>query len=163
MNAARNKVKDKKPAKKNLMDLVKKSQLRTDLPDFQSGDTVKVHCKIIEGSKERIQLFQGMVIKRSRGNGADATFTVRKVSYNIGVERTFLLHSPRIAKIEIVSKGRVRRAKLFYLRNLSGKAARIESLYHDSSADQKDAAPAKAEPVTGKKAANVEMENSATA
>lgn len=132
MNAAKKKTKENKPAKKDLMAIATQTMLRTDLPEFQPGDTIKVHCKIIEGSKERIQLFQGMVIKRSRGNTANATFTVRKVSYNIGVERTFLLHSPRIAKIEIVSRGRVRRAKLFYLRELSGKAARIESLYNEN-------------------------------
>jgi large subunit ribosomal protein L19 len=103
--------------------------LRTDLPDFRVGDTVRVHYRIVEGDKERTQVFQGVVIKRSRA-GARSTFTVRKVSFNVGVERIFLSHSPRIEKVEIVSKGVVRRARLFYLRDLAGKAARVR--------DQKD-------------------------
>lgn len=102
-------------------------QLKTDVPDFQAGDTVKVHAKIIEGSKERIQVFEGVVLKRNRRNNASATFTVRKISSNIGVERTFLVHSPRIDKIEIVSRGSVRRARLFYLRGRTGKQARIKT------------------------------------
>jgi large subunit ribosomal protein L19 len=106
------------------------SQLRTGLPDFRVGDTVRVHYRIVEGDKDRVQVFQGVVIKRHRA-GARSTFTVRKVSFNVGVERMFLSHSPRIEKIEIVSKGIVRRARLFYLRDLSGKAARVR--------DQKDA------------------------
>ena len=102
-------------------------QLRNDIPEFRPGDTVKVHTKIIEGNKERIQVFEGVVIKRhARASSNCATFTVRKVSYNVGVERTFLLHSPQVAKIEVVTTGRVRRARLFYLRNLRGKAARIK-------------------------------------
>jgi large subunit ribosomal protein L19 len=105
------------------------SQLRTGLPDFRVGDTVRVHYKIVEGDKDRIQVFQGVVIKRHRA-GARSTFTVRKVSFNVGVERVFLSHSPRIEKIEVVSKGVVRRARLFYLRDLQGKAARVR--------DQKD-------------------------
>jgi large subunit ribosomal protein L19 len=101
------------------------SQLRSDIPDFKVGDTVRVHAKIIEGDKERIQVFEGAVI--SRANGVNrATFTVRKVSYGVGVERIFPLHSPRIDKIEVVMRGKVRRAKLYYLRELSGKAARIK-------------------------------------
>ncbi|MCL4145526.1 UNVERIFIED_CONTAM: hypothetical protein GTU68_049550 [Idotea baltica] len=104
-----------------------KEQLKTDLPDFRTGDTVKVYNKIVEGAKERVQIFEGVVILRSKKNKPNATFTVRKVSYNVGVERTFLLHSPRIEKIEIVSKGIVRRARLFYLRDLRGKKARIKS------------------------------------
>ena len=108
---------------------------RTDLPNFAAGDTVKVHCKIIEGTKERIQIFQGLVIRRTRGNSANATFSVRKVSFNIGVERTFMLHSPRVAKIEVVSIGKVRRSKLFYLRELKGKAARIESSLNTGTAN----------------------------
>ncbi len=101
------------------------SQLRSDLPDFKVGDTIRVHAKIIEGDKERIQVFEGAVI--SRANGVNrATFTVRKVSYGVGVERIFPLHSPRIDKIEVVMRGKVRRAKLYYLRELSGKAARIK-------------------------------------
>lgn len=102
-------------------------QRRKVLPKFRAGDTVKVHTKIVEGTKERIQIFQGVVIRRHKGELADATFTVRKISYNIGVERTFLLHSPRIEQIEVVSHGEVRRARLFYLRDLRGKAARIRS------------------------------------
>lgn len=101
------------------------SQLRSDIPDFKVGDTVRVHAKIIEGDKERIQVFEGAVI--SRANGVNrATFTVRKISYGVGVERIFPLHSPRIDKIEVVTRGKVRRAKLYYLRELSGKAARIK-------------------------------------
>ncbi len=110
------------------MDKVKMAaadQLRTDLPDFGPGDTVAVHAKVVEGDKERIQVFEGVVIKR-KGKGIDATFTVRKVSQGVGVERIFPLHSPRIAKIEKLRSGKVRRAKLYYLRKLRGKAARIE-------------------------------------
>lgn len=109
----------------NPVELVEREQLRTDLPDFKVGDTVRVHVKIIEGEKERIQPFEGVVI-RKKGGGIRSTFTVRKVSYGIGVERIFPLHSPRIERIEIINRGRVRRAKLFYLRNLKGKAARIK-------------------------------------
>src|SRR5271165_6737711 len=98
--------------------------LRTDLPDFRVGDTVRVHYRIVEGDKERTQVFQGVVTKRHRA-GARSTFTVRKVSFNVGVERVFLLHSPRIDKIEVVSRGVVRRGRLFYLRGLAGKAARV--------------------------------------
>jgi large subunit ribosomal protein L19 len=98
--------------------------LRTDLPEFRVGDTVRVHYKIVEGDKDRIQVFQGVVTKRHRA-GARSTFTVRKVSFNVGVERIFLLHTPRIDKVEIVSRGVVRRARLFYLRDLQGKAARV--------------------------------------
>ena len=100
-------------------------QLRSDVPDFGPGDTVAVHAKVVEGDKERIQVFEGVVIKR-KGKGIDATFTVRKISQGIGVERIFPLHSPRIAKIEKLRSGKVRRAKLYYLRGLRGKAARIE-------------------------------------
>ncbi|MFV9509888.1 50S ribosomal protein L19 [Tepidibacillus sp. LV47] len=109
----------------NLVEQVAKEQLRTDLPEFRPGDTVRVHVKVIEGQRERIQVFEGVVIKR-RGSNVSATFTVRKVSYGIGVERTFPLHSPKIDKIEVVRRGKVRRAKLYYLRKLSGKAARIK-------------------------------------
>ena len=111
----------------NLVDTVEASQLKTDLPDFKVGDTVRVHAKIIEGDKERIQVFEGVVISRANG-GNRATFTVRKISYGVGVERIFPLHSPRIDKITVVSRGRVRRAKLYYLRELSGKAARIKTV-----------------------------------
>jgi len=98
--------------------------LRTDLPEFRVGDTVRVHYKIVEGDKDRVQVFQGVVTKRHRA-GARSTFTVRKISFNVGVERIFLLHTPRIDKVEVVSKGVVRRARLFYLRDLAGKAARV--------------------------------------
>ncbi|MEW6615761.1 MAG: 50S ribosomal protein L19 [Thermodesulfobacteriota bacterium] len=107
------------------IDLIEKEHINIDIPDFQPGDTVKVHSKIIEGDKQRIQVFEGVVIGR-KGGGSRASFTVRKVSYGVGVERIFPLHSPRIAKIEVVRKGRVRRAKLYYLRKLRGKAARIK-------------------------------------
>src|SRR5690242_9274723 len=103
---------------------IENSLLRTGLPDFRVGDTVRVHYKIVEGDKDRIQVFQGVVLKRHRA-GARSTFTVRKVSFNVGVERIFLLHSPRVDKIEIVSRGVVRRGRLFYLRGLAGKAARV--------------------------------------
>ena len=106
-----------------LQDLDSKS-LKTDLPDFRAGDTVKVHVNIIEGSRSRIQIFQGVVIGR-QGRGVGETFTVRKISFQVGVERTFPVHSPTIDKIELVSRGDVRRAKLYYLRDRTGKAARI--------------------------------------
>jgi large subunit ribosomal protein L19 len=106
---------------------VEANQLRADIPDFRIGDTVRVHAKIIEGDKERIQVFEGAVISRANSSNR-ATFTVRKVSYGVGVERIFPLHSPRIDKIEVVMHGRVRRAKLYYLRALSGKAARIKAV-----------------------------------
>lgn len=99
-------------------------QLKTDLPDFRAGDTVRVHAKVVEGTRERIQIFEGVVIKR-RGTGVSASYTVRKISGGVGVERTFPLHTPRVAQIEVTRQGRVRRAKLYYLRNLRGKAARI--------------------------------------
>ncbi|MFD2628364.1 50S ribosomal protein L19 [Oceanobacillus kapialis] len=108
-----------------LIEDITKDQLRTDHPDFRPGDTVKVHVKVVEGSRERIQVFEGVVIKRQNG-GISETFTVRKISYGVGVERTFPVHSPRIDKIEVSRRGIVRRAKLYYLRNLRGKAARIK-------------------------------------
>lgn len=108
-----------------LIEAVTKSQLRTDLPSFRPGDTLRVHVRIIEGSRERIQVFEGVVIKR-RGGGISETFTVRKISSGVGVERTFPLHTPKIEKIEVKRRGKVRRAKLYYLRNLRGKAARIQ-------------------------------------
>lgn len=107
-----------------LIELITQEQLRTDIPDFRPGDTVRVHAKVVEGSRERIQLFEGVVIKR-RGAGISETYTVRKVSNGVGVERTFPLHTPRVAQIEVVRHGKVRRAKLYYLRTLSGKSARI--------------------------------------
>ncbi len=109
----------------NKLDLVAASQMKTDIPTFNPGDTVAVHVKVVEGDKERIQVFQGVVINR-KGAGINATFTVRKISEGIGVERIFPLHSPNIAKIECLRAGKVRRAKLFYLRSLRGRAARIE-------------------------------------
>ena len=109
----------------NQIEMIEKEQMRSDIPDFKSGDTIKVHVRIIEGQKERIQVFEGVTI-RKRGGGSRASFTVRKVSYGIGVERTFPLHSPLIRKIEVVRKGRVRRARLYYLRDLRGKKARIK-------------------------------------
>ena len=110
------------------MDLVQEvtqQYLKTDVPDFRAGDTVKVHVRLKEGEKERIQVFEGLVIARKHG-GISETFTVRKVSGSVGVERTFPLHSPSIAKIEVGRRGRVRRAKLYYIRNLRGKAARLK-------------------------------------
>ncbi len=109
----------------NIIDVLEQEQLRNDIPAFRSGDTVKVHVKVVEGTRERVQMFEGVVIAR-QGSGARETFTVRRVSYGIGVERTFPVHSPRIEKIDVVRRGIVRRAKLYYLRNLTGKAARIK-------------------------------------
>ncbi|MBD2862729.1 MULTISPECIES: 50S ribosomal protein L19 [Paenibacillus] len=110
----------------NLLREITQEQLR-QVPSFRPGDTLKVHVKVIEGSRERIQLFEGVVIKR-RGGGISETFTVRKVSYGVGVERTFPLHSPKLEKIEVARRGKVRRAKLYYLRGLRGKAARIQEI-----------------------------------
>ncbi len=107
------------------LDALDAASLRQDIPAFRPGDTVKVHVKVIEGTRSRIQVFQGVVIRR-QGGGVRETFTVRKVSFQVGVERTFPLHSPIIDKIEIVTRGDVRRAKLYYLRNLRGKAAKIK-------------------------------------
>ena len=113
------------------MDLreLEKEQMRDDIPDFGPGDTVRVHVKVREGEKERIQVFEGVVIGR-KGGSVRETFTVRKVSYSIGVERVFPVHSPGVARIEVIRHGRVRRAKLYYLRSLKGKAARLEEEYH---------------------------------
>ncbi|BBH20897.1 50S ribosomal protein L19 [Paenibacillus baekrokdamisoli] len=111
----------------NLLQIISNEQLRTDLPRFRAGDTLKVHVKVIEGTRERIQLFEGVVIKR-QGGGISETFTVRKISYGVGVERTFPVNSPKIEKIEVARRGKVRRAKLYYLRNLRGKAARIKEI-----------------------------------
>lgn len=108
----------------NPIEAIEREQLQGNVPDFKPGDTVRVHVKVIEGEKERVQVFAGVVIRKS-GGGIRATFTVRKVSYGIGVERTFPIHSPRIDRIEVSARGHVRRAKLYYLRELSGKAARI--------------------------------------
>lgn len=108
------------------------ASVRSDLPQINIGDTVRVHAKIIEGTKERVQVFEGVVLKRSKGNHSDATFTVRKVSYNVGVERTFPLHSPRIEKVEVMTRAKVRRSRLFYLRPLRGKATRMKTMYMNS-------------------------------
>jgi len=110
-----------------LLRQITEEQIRKDIPQFKAGDTLRVHVKVKEGNRERIQVFEGVVIKR-RGGGVSATFTVRKVSYGVGVERTFPLHTPKIEKIEVMRRGRVRRAKLYYLRNLTGKAARIKEI-----------------------------------
>ncbi len=108
----------------NKTDLVEKPRLRDDTPEFRPGDTVRVHVRVAEAGRERIQVFKGVVIRR-QGGGLRETFTVRKMSFGVGVERTFPLHSPTIGKIEVVTKGRVRRAKLYYLRELSGRRAKI--------------------------------------
>src|SRR6266699_3081096 len=111
----------------NRTDLVERPRLRDDLPDFRPGDTVRVHVRVAEAGRERIQMFQGVVIRR-QGGGLRETFTVRKISFGVGVERTFPLHSPTVSKIEVVTRGDVRRAKLYYLRELRGKRARIKEL-----------------------------------
>jgi large subunit ribosomal protein L19 len=113
---------------------LEQAQIRSDVPGFRPGDTLKVHVKVTEGNRSRIQVFQGVVIRR-QGGGARETFTVRKISYGVGVERTFPVHTPAIDKIEVVTRGRVRRAKLYYLRSLRGKAARIR--------ERREVAPAK--------------------
>jgi large subunit ribosomal protein L19 len=109
----------------NTLDFLDKQSLRSDIPEFRAGDTLNVHVKVIEGSKERIQVFKGVVIRR-QGGGIRETFTVRKVSFGVGVERTFPVHSPTIDHLEVVTRGDVRRAKLYYLRDLRGKAAKIK-------------------------------------
>ena len=111
----------------NTLELIEKEQMRGDIPGFKSGDTVKVYVKIIEGQKERIQVFEGAVIRKTGGNSR-ASFTVRKVSYGVGVERTFPLHSPVIDRIEVITKGKVRRSRLYYLRSRRGKEAKIKEL-----------------------------------
>ena len=111
----------------NIISEITKEQLRTDIPAFRAGDTVKIDVKVVEGTRERIQVYEGVVIKR-RGGGISETFTVRKISYGVGVERTFPLHTPKIAKLEVTRRGKVRRARLYYLRNLRGKAARIKEI-----------------------------------
>ena len=107
------------------LEIIEREQIKMDLPQFKSGDTVRVHVKIKEGEKERIQIFEGLVIRKRRG-GSRASFTVRKVSYGIGVERIFPLHSPIIDKIEVIQRGRVRKSRLYYIRKLRGKAARVK-------------------------------------
>jgi large subunit ribosomal protein L19 len=117
------------PARKRTVmqrfDELDRASMRTDVPDFRAGDTVKVHVKVVEGTRSRIQVFQGVVIRR-HGGGVGETFTVRKVSFGVGVERTFPLHTPIIDRVEVVTRGDVRRAKLYYLRDLRGKAAKIK-------------------------------------
>ena len=114
-------------------DLVDRASLRDDIPGFGPGDTLKVHVRVVEGSRERVQIFQGVVIRR-QGDGLRETFTVRKVSFGVGVERTFPVHSPNIAQIEVAVRGDVRRAKLYYLRELRGKAAKIKEKRETTSA-----------------------------
>ncbi len=108
-----------------IIDQIDKEQMRFDMPEFRVGDTVRVHIRIIEGNKERVQIFEGVVIRRKSG-GMAASYTVRKVAHGVGVEKTFPLHSPRVEKVDVVTRGKVRRAKLYYLRSLRGKAARIK-------------------------------------
>ena len=108
----------------NIIQQLEQEQLRSDIPDFRAGDTVRVHAKVVEGNRERIQIFEGVVLARKNG-GVRETFTVRRIASGVGVERTFLVHSPSVAKIEVKNRGVVRRAKLYYLRRLTGKAARI--------------------------------------
>jgi large subunit ribosomal protein L19 len=138
--------------------LIEQSFLRTDVPDFRPGDTVKVHVRVVEGNRERVQVFQGVVIRR-QGGSIRETFTVRKISFGVGVERTFPVHSPSIAKLEVVSRGAVRRAKLYYLRDLRGKKARIKERRIDDAklaameaAAAARAAEAEAEPVEAEEA-----------
>src|SRR6476661_4814787 len=128
----------------NKTDLIEQPFLRNDIPDFRPGDSVKVHVRVVEGNRERVQVFQGVVIARS-GGGIRETFTVRKISFGVGVERTFPVHSPSIAKLELVQRGRVRRAKLYYLRDLRGKKARIrERRIDDAKLAAMEAAAAEA-------------------
>jgi large subunit ribosomal protein L19 len=123
-----------------ILDSVLSHQKRTDFPEFKTGDTIKVFSKIIEGSKERIQAFEGVVVKRQGKKSIGATFTVRKVSANVGVDRTFLFHSPRIEKIEVIARGIVRRSRIFYIRKLRGKAARIKSNFESARVSSKNSA-----------------------
>jgi large subunit ribosomal protein L19 len=109
----------------DIIEMLEKEQMRGDIPEFKPGDTVKVYVKIVEGQKERIQVFEGVVIRRKRGNSR-STFTVRKVSYGVGVERTFPLHSPVLDRIDVVTRGKVRRSRLYYLRGRRGKEAKIK-------------------------------------
>ena len=111
----------------NTLDALDAQSLRTDIPDFRAGDTLKVHARVVEGNRSRIQVFQGVVIRRQNG-GLRETFTIRKVSFGVGVERTYPLNSPQLDRIEVVSRGDVRRAKLYYLRDLRGKKAKIKEL-----------------------------------
>ncbi len=132
----------------NRVDLVEKPRLRDDLPEFAPGDTVRVHVRVAEAGRERIQVFQGVVISR-KGGGLRETFAVRKVSFSVGVERTFPLHSPTVSKIEVVTRGRVRRAKLYYLRERRGKRARIR--------ERREPVPARASATRAEADADVEQ------
>ncbi|MFO7570095.1 MAG: 50S ribosomal protein L19 [Smithellaceae bacterium] len=114
----------------NVLELIEKEQMRGDIPSFKAGDTIKVYVRIIEGQKQRIQAFEGVVIRKRHGNSR-ANFTVRKISYGVGVERTFPLHSPIIDRIEVMTRGLVRRSRLYYLRSLRGKKARIKEAAHN--------------------------------
>jgi large subunit ribosomal protein L19 len=126
-----------------VIESLERAQLREDLPQFKAGDTVRVHFNVIEGQRRRIQVFEGIVIKR-QGSGARETFTVRKQSFGVGVERTFPLHSPKIAKIEVTAVGDVNRAKLYYLRGKLGRKARVRELRQDGARAARQAAPAEA-------------------
>jgi large subunit ribosomal protein L19 len=117
----------------NTLDALDAESIRTDIPDFRAGDTLKVHARVVEGNRSRIQIFQGVVIRR-QGGGLRETFTIRKVSFGVGVERTYPVHSPQLDRIEIVTRGDVRRAKLYYLRELRGKKAKIKELREKVSA-----------------------------
>ncbi len=142
----------------NKTDLIEQSYLRSDVPEFRPGDTVRVHVRVVEGNRERVQVFQGVVIRRQNG-GLRETFTVRKISFGVGVERTFPVHSPSIAKLEVVSRGQVRRAKLYYLRELRGKKARIKERRIDDAklaAMEEAAAIAAAENATEEAQAEIE-------
>ncbi|WP_128772832.1 50S ribosomal protein L19 [Actinomyces oricola] len=114
----------------NLIDQINAASLREDIPSFRPGDTLKVHVKVVEGNRSRVQVFQGVVLAR-QGAGVSETYTVRKISFGVGVERTFPVHTPSVEKIEVVTRGDVRRAKLYYLRNLRGKAAKIKERRED--------------------------------
>jgi large subunit ribosomal protein L19 len=128
----------------NKIDVIETPRLRDDLPEFRPGDSVKVHVRVVEGNRERIQMFQGVVIRR-QGGGLRETFTVRKISFGVGVERTFPVHSPTIGKLEVLQRGRVRRAKLYYLRELRGKRARIRERREGAQVAQAEN-PTEAEP-----------------
>ncbi|MFT4186731.1 MAG: 50S ribosomal protein L19 [Micrococcaceae bacterium] len=134
-----------------ILDIVDEASLRSDIPDFRPGDTVKVHVKVVEGNRSRVQLFQGHVISRS-GDGIRETFTVRKTSFGVGVERTFPVHSPVIDKIELATRGDVRRAKLYYLRDRTGKAAKIREKREDVPSAKDKKATKKAEKPAKKEA-----------
>ena len=140
----------------NVLDAVDAASLRSDIPTFRAGDELKVHVRVIEGSKSRIQVFQGIVIRR-QGDGVRETFTIRKVSYGVGVERTFPVHTPVIEKIEVVRRGDVRRAKLYYLRDLRGKAAKIREKRSDVEASKSSATVTSVAEVSEKTEAPVEL------